>query len=89
MKKKKAKVKGSLKSPKMAKLPSVEDGFLDDSHLGEIAMRASRDAVEQTLAAGRPVTFWKDGRLYHQFPDGREAPVSEAEISEVIGTSRP
>ena len=66
-----------------------DDAIFEDRRFGEIARLASRDAVARTFAAGLPVTFWKDGRLFHQFPDGRECPVPASEISEVIGSARP
>lgn len=61
----------------------------EDKYFGEIAKHASQAAVARTLAAGRPVTFWKDGRLYHQFPNGTEIPVAPDEIAEVTGMAGP
>lgn len=66
--------------------PTVETRFQhEDDRFREIAVRASREAVSKSFAAGLPVTFWKKGRLYHRFPDGREAPVSQSEILQVVG----
>lgn len=46
---------------------------------------ASRKAIEETFAAGLPITFLKRGRLYHRYPDGREVLVSKEEMLEVAG----
>ena len=50
---------------------------------------ASRKAIEETFALGLPITYLKRGRLYHKFPDGREEPVSKAEMLEVAGMVYP
>ena len=80
-------VVGTYRPDQMEKgsLSREDNAIIEDNRFGEIAKLASRDAVERTFAAGLPITFWKDGRLFHQFPDGKECPVPASEISEVIG----
>ena len=57
--------------------------------LAAATKNASQQAVEETLALGLPITYLRNGILYHRFPDGREVRVSREEMIEVAGVALP
>ena len=64
--------------------PEHYDDEADHVDYAGIAARASAEAVAKAFAAGLPVAFLKNGRPFRRFPDGREEPVSERELKELL-----
>lgn len=50
-----------------------------DPDFAALAAAASRDAIARAFAAGIPIAYMHDGKLFEKFPDGRIREISVEE----------
>ena len=59
---------------------SFENTPAEAEMYAQVALKASREAVARTWAAGLPITILKDGKIVDVYPDGHEVVIEEANL---------